>query len=56
MPSHVLTVYQNITLFTIDRTGKKQCYISEQIIGIVMASERDFDKVYCVWSCNLYEL
>ena len=41
---------------TIEKTGRKPCCVREQIIGIVMASERDFDNVTCVWSCNLYAL
>ena len=40
----------------IEKTGRKPYCIREQIIGIVMASERDFDNVTCVWCCNLYAL
>ena len=39
----------NIILPTIE-TRRMSCCIREQIIGIVMASERDFDNVTCVWS------
>ena len=46
----------NIILPTIENTGRKPCCIREQIIGIVMASERDFDNVTCAWRCNLYAL
>ena len=37
---------------TTEKTGRKPCCIREQIIGIVMASERDFDNVACVWNCT----
>ena len=55
--SHVqLKLEYNIILPTIERTGRKPCCIIEQIIGIVMASGRDFNNVTCVLSCNLYAL
>ena len=46
----------NITFLSIEKTGRKPCSIREHIIGIVMVSERDFDNVTCVWSCNVYAL
>ena len=49
-----LTLEYNIP--TTEKTGRKPCCIREQIIGIVMASERDFDNVTCVRSCNLHVL
>ena len=39
----------NIIFPTIEKTV-------EQIISIAMASERDFDNVSCVWTCNVYAL
>ena len=44
--------YVTLTLMEV----RKSCCIREKIIGIVMASERDFDNVTCVWSFNLYAL
>ena len=41
---------------TIEKTGRKLSCIREQIIGIVMASECDFENVTCIWSCNLHAL
>ena len=41
----------NITFLSIEKTGRKPCSIREHIIGIVVVSERDFDKVTCV--CRL---
>ena len=45
-------IIKNITLFpTVKMAGRKLCYIKEQIIGIAMVLERDFDNLKCVWSC-----
>ena len=44
----------NIAFLSIEKTGRKPCSIREHIISIVMVSERDFDNVTCVWSCNVY--
>ena len=45
------------TIFpTLEKTRRKPCPIREQIIGIVMVSERDFDNVTCLWSCSSYAL
>ena len=46
----------NIIFPPLKKTERKPCCIREQIIGIVMASERDLDNVTCVWSLNLYVL
>ena len=46
----------NIILPTIKKTGRKPRCIREQIIGIVMASERDFDNMTCLRTCNLNAL
>ena len=51
-----LNLEYNITFPSIEKTGRKPCFIREHIIGIVMVSERDFDNVTCVWSCNVYAL
>ena len=46
----------NITSSSIEKTGRKPCSIREHIIGIVKVSQRDFENVTCVWSCNVYAL
>ena len=38
------------------RLKKKPCSNREQIMGIAMVSERDFDNVTYDWSCNIYAL
>ena len=43
----------NIIFPAIEKTERKSCCIREQIIDIVMVSERDFDNVTCVLSCNV---
>ena len=45
-----LRLEYNIVFSSVQKTGRKPCCIREQIIGIVMASQRDFDNVTCVWS------
>ena len=51
-----LLLEYNITLPFIEKTERKSCSIREHIIDILMVSERDFDNVSCVWSCNVYPL
>ena len=46
----------NIIFPSMGKTGRAPCSIKEHIIGIVMVSERDFDIVTCVWSCDVYAL
>ena len=46
----------NIILPAIEKTGKGRAVITEQIISTVMASDRDFENVTWVSSCNLYVL
>ena len=53
--SYFISEY-NIVFPHVEKTGRKPCCIREQIIGIVMASEGDFDNVICEWSCNVYAL
>ena len=40
-----VNVNVNITLLSIERTGRKPCSIREKVIGIVMVSERKFDNL-----------
>ena len=51
-----ISLEYNTTFHSIEKTGRKLCSIREHIIGIVMVSERGFDNVTCVWSCNVYTL
>ena len=46
----------NIIFPTTEKTGRRPCCIREQIIGIEMVSEHDFDNVTCIWSCDVYVL
>ena len=39
--------------YFLEKTVRKSCCISEQIIGIAMVSKRDFDNVTFDWSCNI---
>ena len=47
-------VYQileyNIILLTVEKTERKSCCTEEQIMGIAMVSESDFDNVTCDWN------
>ena len=43
----------NITFPSVKKTGIKLCSVREHIICLVMVSERDFDNVTGVWSCNV---
>ena len=54
--AHISILEYNIIFPTIEKTGQKTCYIREQIIGIAMVSESDFDNMTGVWSCGVYTL
>ena len=45
----------DIIFLTIEKTGRKPCFIREQIIDIAMASERNFATLPAVRSCNVCE-
>ena len=48
----------NIKLFSplLKRREKTRVVLEKKMIGIAMVSERDFDNVTCVCSCNVYAL
>ena len=46
----------NIICPGFEKTGGKPRCIREQIVGISVVSEYDFDTLTFVWSCNVYAL
>ena len=49
---YIYNIYRNeysIIPPSIEKTGRKPCCIREQIIGIAMVLEHEFDNLICIW-------